>query len=102
MSYPNAVIEQVQVKFTGRIVLHVRCPYCGHIHYNDMGYLHKHYPYPVVYRDSRCVVSLPYAPVILETSPPHLYCAYHHMEVEKVYDILQSILRQRVKTVSAI
>ena len=95
--YPHAVIESVQVKHTGRIVLFVRCPFCKNIHYNDMGYIHKDYPHPVEYRDSRCIISLPYTPVILETSPPHLYCQYHHrMGNEKVYDLLRSLLRRRV------
>lgn len=97
MSYPHAIIESIQVKYTGRIVLFVRCPFCQKIHYNDMGYINKDYPYPVEYRDSRCVISLPYTPIILETSPPHLYSQYHRMKDEKVYDLLQFVLRQRVK-----
>lgn len=99
MLYPQAIIESIQVKYTGRIVLFIRCPYCQKIHYNDMGYIHKDYPYPVHYRDSRCVISLPYQPIILENSPPHFYCQYHHISNEKTLDLLKVVLHQRVKHV---
>jgi len=99
ITYPFAIVEQVHIKFTGRIVLFIRCPFCGHLHYNDMGYIQKEYTYPVDYRDSRCIIALPYCPVILESVPPRLYSQYHCMAKEVVYDVLGVILKQRVKHV---
>lgn len=102
MEYPNAKIERVEVKFTGRIVLYVRCPYCKDVHMNDMGYITKArgYSYPILYRDSRCSVSIPYCPVVECNSPPHLYVMYYQgiaESEEAVYEKLKVIMKQRLK-----